>query len=86
MRPKLKFLTKSEVVSLLAERLEDRTVPADLWLRYVKVWDEFTSRKRVPGWAEKLIQRVERIERDYAKQVVAELHAEDSELRRSLEQ
>ena len=86
MRVKLRFLKKSEAANLLAERMEDRSMSHDLFIRYFGVYTEFTSRKRVPGWAEKLVERVELLEKEYRRQTLSELAAEYPDLKRSLEQ
>jgi len=86
MRVKLKFPTKSEAARLLGQRLEDPSMPHDLFLEYFKVYEDFTSRKRQPGWAEKLCERVERLEKAFKRRILVELESDNPELRRSLEQ
>ena len=64
MRVKLKFLKKSEAVNLLGQRLSDKSMLHDMFIRYFYVWERFATRKRKPGWAEDLSARVMQLEKE----------------------
>jgi len=53
MRVRLNFLKKSEAMRLLGDRLRDKKMSHDLWIRYFSVWERHT-RKRAPKRTEEL--------------------------------